>query len=601
MSLQDLTALVVGFTFVVYIGIAVWARANSTSEFYVAGKHVPPIANGMATAADWMSAASFISMAGLIAFLGYEGSMYLMGWTGGYVLLAMLLAPYLRKFGKFTVPEFIGERYDSDLARFVAAMCLIFISFTYVAGQMRGVGIVFSRFLEVKIEVGLAVGMCIVFIYAVLGGMKGITYTQVAQYCVLIFAYTVPAVFISIQLTGNPVPQLALGSTMADGSGYLLLKLDQVLMDLGFNAYTHPFNDSSMINMLAITFALMAGTAGLPHVIVRFFTVPRVEDARRSAAWALVFIALLYTVAPAVGGLARLNLIATVNGTDGTGTAYETMPNWFRTWENSGLIAWYDHNHDGKIQHAAGRAFAGGKPVFDPEARGAAGQRLVTNPGPGDVAEGAPFANEVYVDRDIMVLANPEIAGLPDWVIALIAAGGIAAALSTAAGLLLVISVAVSHDILKSTFAKNLSDKQELTAGRIAAAVSIAIAGYLGSNPPAFVAQVVAFAFGLAASSLFPVILLGIFSTRMNKWGAIAGMLTGLIFTMGYIIYFKGVFIAPMAENVPANWFLGISPEGIGTVGMFLNLTVALTVSQFTTPPPAKIRALVERIRMPEA
>jgi len=600
MSLQDLTALVVGFTFVLYIGIAFWTRANSTSEFYIAGKHVPPLANGMATAADWMSAASFISMAGLIAFLGYEGSMYLMGWTGGYVLLAMLLAPYLRKFGKFTVPEFIGERYDSDLARFVAALCLIFISFTYVAGQMRGVGIVFSRFLEVEIDVGLAVGMGIVFIYAVLGGMKGITYTQVAQYCVLIFAYTVPAVFISIQLTGNPVPQLALGSTMADGSGYLLLKLDQTLMDLGFNAYTHPFNDSSMINVLAITFALMAGTAGLPHVIVRFFTVPHVADARRSAAWALVFIALLYTVAPAVGGLARLNLITTVNGADGTGTPYETMPNWFRTWENSGLIAWYDHNHDGKVQHAAGKAFAGGKPVFDPEARDESGGRLVTNPGPGDVAEGAPFANEIYVDRDIMVLANPEIAGLPDWVIALIAAGGIAAALSTAAGLLLVISVAVSHDILKSTFAKNLTDKQELTAGRIAAAVSIGIAGYLGSNPPAFVAQVVAFAFGLAASSLFPVILLGIFSIRMNKWGAVAGMLTGLIFTMGYIIYFKGVFIAPMAENVPANWLLGISPEGIGTVGMVLNLCVALTVSQCTTPPPAKIRALVERIRLPE-
>ena len=600
MSLQVLTTVVVGFTFVVYIGIAFWARANSTSEFYIAGKHVPPVANGMATAADWMSAASFISMAGLIAFLGYEGSMYLMGWTGGYVLLAMLLAPYLRKFGKFTVPEFIGERYDSDLARFVAALCLIFISFTYVAGQMRGVGIVFSRFLEVDIDVGLAVGMGIVFIYAVLGGMKGITYTQVAQYCVLIFAYTVPAVFISMQLTGNPVPQLALGSAMADGSGYLLLKLDQVLMDLGFNAYTHPFNDSSMINVLAITFALMAGTAGLPHVIVRFFTVPRVEDARRSAAWALVFIALLYTVAPAVGGLARLNLITTVNGAEGTGTAYETMPGWFRTWENSGLIAWYDHNHDGKVQHAAGSAFAGGKPVFDHEARGEAGQRLVTNPGPGDVAADAPFANEIYVDRDIMVLANPEIAGLPDWVIALIAASGIAAALSTAAGLLLVISVAVSHDILKSTFAKNLSEKQELTAGRVAAAVSIAIAGYLGSNPPAFVAQVVAFAFGLAASSLFPVILLGIFSTRMNKWGAVAGMLTGLIFTMGYILYFKGVFIDPMAENVPANWLLGISPEGIGTVGMVLNLCVALTISQFTTPPPAKIRALVERIRLPE-
>ncbi|MYD30205.1 MAG: cation acetate symporter [Nitrospira sp. SB0677_bin_15] len=600
MSLQVLTTVIVGFTFAVYIGIAFWARANSTSEFYIAGKHVPPLANGMATAADWMSAASFISMAGLIAFLGYEGSMYLMGWTGGYVLLAMLLAPYLRKFGKFTVPEFIGERYDSDLARFVAALCLIFISFTYVAGQMRGVGIVFSRFLEVDIDVGLAVGMGIVFIYAVLGGMKGITYTQVAQYCVLIFAYTVPAVFISMQLTGNPVPQLALGSTMADGSGYLLVKLDQVLMDLGFNAYTHPFNDSSMINVLAITFALMAGTAGLPHVIVRFFTVPHVADARRSAAWALVFIALLYTVAPAVGGLARLNLITTVNGPDGTGTAYETMPDWFRTWEHSGLIAWYDHNHDGKVQHAAGRTFAGGKPVFDGDARGESGQRLVTNPGPGNVAEGAPFANEIYVDRDIMVLANPEIAGLPDWVIALIAAGGIAAALSTAAGLLLVISVAVSHDILKSTFAKNLSEQQELTAGRIAAAVSIGIAGYLGSNPPAFVAQVVAFAFGLAASSLFPIILLGIFSTRMNKWGAITGMLTGLIFTMSYILYFKGVFIAPMAENVPANWFLGISPEGIGTVGMLLNLCVALTVSQCTTPPPAKIRALVERIRLPE-
>ncbi len=600
MSLQVLTTVVVGFTFVVYIGIAFWARANSTSEFYIAGKHVPPVANGMATAADWMSAASFISMVGLIAFLGYEGSMYLMGWTGGYVLLAMLLAPYLRKFGKFTVPEFIGERYDSDLARFVAALCLIFISFTYVAGQMRGVGIVFSRFLEVDIDVGLAVGMGIVFVYAVLGGMKGITYTQVAQYCVLIFAYTVPAVFISMQLTGNPVPQLALGADMADRSGALLLKLDRVLIDLGFNAYTHPFNDSSMINVLAITFALMAGTAGLPHVIVRFFTVPHVADARRSAAWALVFIALLYTVAPAVGGLARLNLITTVNGPNGTGTAYETMPGWFRTWENSGLIAWYDHNHDGHVQYAAGQAFARGKPVFAGDARGESGQRLVTNPGPGDVAEGAPFANEVYVDRDIMVLANPEIAGLPDWVIALIAAGGIAAALSTAAGLLLVISVAVSHDILKSTFAKNLSEKQELTAGRIAAAVSIGIAGYLGSNPPAFVAQVVAFAFGLAASSLFPVILLGIFSTRMNKWGAIAGMLTGLIFTMGYILYFKGVFIAPMAENVPANWFLGISPEGIGTVGMVLNLCVALTVSQFTAPPPAKIRELVERIRLPE-
>ena len=594
MSLQDLTALVVGFTFVLYIGIAFWTRANSTSEFYIAGKHVPPVANGMATAADWMSAAS-LSAWRAIAFLGYEGSMT--SWAGpAGTCSGLLLAPYLRTFGNFNRAGIYRRTVDSDLARFVPPG-LIFISFTYVAGQMRGVGIVFSRFLEVQIDVGLAVGMGIVFIYAVLGGMKGITYTQVAQYCVLIFAYTVPAVFISMQLTGNPVPQLALGSTMADGSGDLLLKLDQVLMDLGFNAYTHPFNDSSMINVLAITFALMAGTAGLPHVIVRFFTVPRVEDARRSAAWALVFIALLYTVAPAVGGLARLNLITTVNGADGTGTPYDTMPGWFRTWENSGLIAWYDHNHDGKVQHAAGLAFAGGKPVFDREARGESGQRLVTNPGPGDVAEGAPFANEIYVDRDIMVLANPEIAGLPDWVIALIAAGGIAAALSTAAGLLLVISVAVSHDILKSTFAKNLSDKQELTAGRIAAAVSMSSRGIRVESLPRGPGGRLRFGWPPRPCSRSSCWHLQYTHEQMGRRWPVC---YGLIPTMGYIIYFKGVFVAPMAENVPANWLLGISPEGIGTVGMVLNLCVALTVSQFTAPPSVKIRALVERIRMPE-
>ena len=600
MDLQSLTYLVVGASFALYIGIAFWSRAASTREFYIAGSQVPPIANGMATAADWMSAASFISMAGLIAFLGYEGSIYLMGWTGGYVLLAMLLAPYLRKFGKFTVPDFIGERYYSDAARLVAAICLIFISFTYVAGQMRGVGIVFSRFLEVELDTGLYIGMAVVFVYAVLGGMKGITYTQVAQYCVLIFAYTVPAIFLSLQFTGNPVPQLALGAEMADGSGFLLERLDQILMDLGFSAYTEPFNDSSMINMIAITCALMVGTAGLPHVIVRFFTVPSVRDARKSAAWALIFIALLYTVAPAVGALARLNLINTINGDDGQGVAYESLPGWFKTWENSTLIGWYDHNNDGRVQHAAGSAFEGGKPSFDGELRGDYGQRLTNNPAQTRTEDGAPFANEVYFDRDIMVLANPEIAQLPNWVIALIAAGGIAAALSTAAGLLLVISVAVSHDLLKNTFARQITEKQELMAGRIAAGFAVVIAGFLGLNPPAFVAQVVAFAFGLAASSLFPVILLGIFSKRMNKWGAISGMLSGLVFTMGYIIYFKGVFIEPMAENIADNWLFGISPEGIGSVGMLLNFAVALTVSRFTPEPPAGVQKMVEKIRMPD-
>ena len=603
MSLQTLTYIAVGASFLLYIGIALWSRAKTTAEFYVAGKGVHPIANGMATAADWMSAASFISMAGLIAFLGYEGGVYLMGWTGGYVLLALLLAPYLRKYGKFSVPEFIGDRYYSSAARLVAAVCLIFISFTYVAGQMRGVGIVFSRFLEVDIDTGLYIGMAIVFVYAVLGGMRGITYTQVAQYCVLIFAYTVPAVFLSLQFTGVMLPQIGLGSEMVDGSGPLLEKLDQVIVDLGFSSYTAPFNDMSMVNMAAITLALMVGTAGLPHVIVRFFTVPSVNDARRSAVWALVFIAVLYTTAPAVGALARMNLVDTINGPAQQGVPYIEMPQWFKTWENSGLVAWHDHNGDGRLQHAAGNA-VDGKPKFlgDPDdsaARGQWGQRLLSNPFNGLEAAAAPFSNEVYIDRDIMVLANPEIAGLPNWVIALVAAGGVAAALSTAAGLLLVISVAVSHDILKSTFAKGMNEKQELAAGRIAAAIAIIIAGFLGLNPPAFVAQVVAFAFGLAASSLFPVILLGIFSKRVNKWGAIAGMSVGLIFTMAYIIYFKGVFIAPLAENIPDNWLLGISPEGIGSVGMIVNFMVTLGVSRLTSPPPEDVQAMVERIRQP--
>jgi cation/acetate symporter len=597
MELQTLTYIVVGASFALYIGIAIWAKASSTGEFYVAGKGVHPVLNGMATGADWMSAASFISMAGLIAFLGYGGSVYLMGWTGGYVLLALLLAPYLRKFGKFTVPEFIGDRYYSQTARLVAVICLIFISFTYVAGQMRGVGIVFSRFLEVDILTGLIIGMGVVFIYAVLGGMKGITYTQVAQYCVLIFAYTVPAVFIAIEVTGVVLPQIALGSTVSGSDVYLLDKLDQVVTDLGFTAYTQ--GTKSTIDMFAITVALMVGTAGLPHVIVRFFTVPKVRDARISAGWALLFIALLYTTAPAVGALARLNLIDTVNGADGQGTAYEQMPSWFSTWENSGLLAWYDHNGDGKVQYAAGNAMVG-KPQFDGDKRGEHGERVVTNPSKGEVAKGAPYANELSVDRDIMVLANPEIAGLPNWVIALIAAGGIAAALSTAAGLLLVISAGVSHDIVKGMLAPDISEKQELMIGRISAAVAILIAGYLGANPPAFVAQVVAFAFGLAASSLFPTILMGIFNKRMNKEGAIAGMLTGLLFTMGYILYFKGIFITPMAENIPANWLFGISPEGIGFVGMILNFVVAYVVSKLTAPPPEHIQHIVEDIRIPK-
>ncbi len=577
MPLEMLSYLVVGASFVLYVGIAIWSRARSTGDFYVAGKGVGPVANGMATAADWMSAASFISMAGLIAFLGYDGSVYLMGWTGGYVLLALLLAPYLRKFGKFTVPEFIAERYYSQTARVVAVVCLIFISFTYVAGQMRGVGIVFSRFLSVDIETGLAVGMAVVFFYAVLGGMKGITYTQVAQYCVLIFAYTVPAVFISIQVTGVALPQLAFGGSV-DGAS-LLVRLDQVVSDLGFNAYTD--GAKSTIDVFFITAALMIGTAGLPHVLVRFFTVPKVRDARASAGWALLFIAILYTTAPAVAALARYNLTETIQqGPVGEATSnleYAARPQWFKTWEATGLLTFEDKNGDGRIQY-----YNDANPEFATRA-----------------AQYGWRGNELAVDQDIMVLANPEIAALPNWVIALVAAGAVAAALSTAAGLLLVISAAVSHDIVKGVLMPNVSERAELRAGRASAAAAVLLAGYLGYDPPGFVAQVVAFAFGLAAASLFPVILLGIFSTRLNREGAIAGMLTGLCFTLGYIVYFKGVFVAPFAANVPANWWFGISPEGIGALGAVLNLMVAVSVSRLTSPPPAEVVALVERIRVP--
>ena len=582
MDTRFLIYLFVGLSFALYIAIAVWSRAGTTKDFYVAGGGVHPITNGMATAADWMSAASFISMAGLIAFLGYDGSVYLMGWTGGYVLLALLLAPYLRKFGKFTVPDFIGDRYYSDIARMVAVICLIFISFTYVAGQMRGVGIVFSRFLEVPIDWGVLIGMAIVFFYAVLGGMKGITYTQVAQYCVMIFAYTVPAIFISILITGNPIPQLGLGAEVADGSGtYVLEKLDGVLIDLGFRAYTD--GGKSMIDIFAITAALMVGTAGLPHVIVRFFTVPKASDARISAGWALVFIAILYTTAPAVGAFARLNFIDNVNN-----TAYAQTPDWYKSYENLGLTSWRDKNGDGIMQYGPGDAFVG-KPAYDGERRGENGERLLTN-APTD------NANEVYVDRDSMVLANPEIAGLPGWVIALVAAGGLAAALSTAAGLLLVISSSISHDVMKKTVMPNISDRQELMFARAASIFAILVAGYFGINPPGFVAQVVAFAFGLAAASLFPAILMGIFTKRMNKQGAIAGMAAGLIFTFSYIVYFK--FIAPDLNNA-AHWMFGISPEGIGFIGMFINFAVAFTVAGVTPKPPEDIDRLVDTIRIP--
>ncbi|MDC3267192.1 cation acetate symporter [Gammaproteobacteria bacterium] len=583
MELKTLTYLVVGASFVLYVGIAIWSKAADTKDFYVAGGGVHPLANGMATAADWMSAASFISMAGLIAFIGYDGSVYLMGWTGGYVLLALLLAPYLRKFGKFTVPEFIGERYYSRTARIVAVICLIVISFTYVAGQMRGVGIVFSRFLEVPIGLGLVFGMGIVFVYAVLGGMKGITYTQIAQYCVLIFAYTVPAVFIALQITGSAIPQFAFGSTVQGDSMYLLEKLDQVVTALGFAAYTD--GTKSTFDIFCIAAALMFGTAGLPHVLVRFFTVPKVRDARYSAGWALFFIGLLYLTAPAVGSMARLNLTQTIQtGTVGTETgnlAYEQRPEWFRTWEATGLLQFNDRNGDGRIQYYNDQ-----------------------NPDFASQAESFGWnGNELTVDPDIIVLANPEIALLPNWVIALVAAGGIAAALSTAAGLLLVISAAISHDLLKGVLMPHISERKELLAGRISAAIAIVIAGFLGYYPPAFVAQVVAFAFGLAGASLFPPILLGIFSKRVNKEGAIAGMITGLVFTYGYIEYFKGLFLpwagAPWAENVAENWLFGISPEGIGVVGAFLNFGVTIIVSQMTAKPPIEVGELVEHIRSP--
>ena len=537
MSLQALTYLFVGFSFAIYIAIAIWSRAKSTNDFYIAGKEVNPIANGMATAADWMSAASFISMAGLIAFLGRDGSVYLMGWTGGYVLLALLLAPYLRKFGKYTVPDFIGTRYYSKAARPVAIICLIFISFTYVAGQMRGVGIVFSRFLEVDINTGVIIGMLIVFFYAVLGGMKGITYTQVAQYCVLIFAYLVPAIFISILITNNPIPQLGFGDQISGTSTYLLDRLDKISEELGFNAYTE--NSKTNIDIFFITAALMFGTAGLPHVIVRFFTVPKVSDARKSAGYALIFIALLYTTAPAVSAFAKMNFIDSVHKVE-----YESAPTWFKNWENIGLIAWKDKNEDGVIDYYSGNALEGVKPKYTNE-RGKYNERVVLN------NVDSSNLNEVYIDNDIMVLANPEIAKLPNWVIALVAAGALAAALSTAAGLLLVISASISHDLLKKMIMPKITEKQELFFARCSAAIAIFIAGLFGIYPPGFVAQVVAFAFGLAASTIFPVLFMGIFYKRLNKQGAIAGMLSGLISTSSYIIYFK--FISPDLNN-SNNW-----------------------------------------------
>jgi len=554
MGVQTWTFIIVGFTFLLYIGVAIWARAGSTKEFYVAGGGVSPLANGMATAADWMSAASYLSMAGLISFMGYGGSQYLMGWTGGYVLLALLLAPYLRKFGKFTVPDFIGERYYSSQARIVALICAIFVSFTYVVGQMKGVGVAFARFLEVPFSTGILIGIGIVFFYAVLGGMKGITYTQVAQYCVLIFAFTVPAVFISLQMVGNPIPQIGMGGTMSDGT-YLLDKLNLLSTDLGFTAYTES-GMNNRVNIFFITAALMMGTAGLPHVIVRFFTVPKVKDARISAGYALLFIAILYTTAPAIAAFARTNLIQTVSE-----QPYDGMPQWFKKWEGAELLAFEDKNQDGLIQYVAN-----------------------------------PEINELTIDPDIMVLANPEIANLPAWVIALVVAGGLAAALSTAAGLLLVIATSISHDLLKNYLHPNISEKGELLAARIAIAVAVVAAGLAGMNPPGFVAQVVALAFGLAASSFFPAIVLGIFDKRMNKEGAISGMIVGIVFTSIYIWYFKPQLGGP--GTVEGHWF-GISPEGIGTLGMMINLVVALVVSRMTAPPPQSVQDIVEDIRVP--
>ena len=544
----------VGITFLIYIIIAIVARAGSTKEFYVAGGGVNPIANGMATAADWMSAASFLSMAGLIAFMGFSGGQYLMGWTGGYVLLALLLAPYLRKFGKFTVPDFIGERYYSKNARLVALICALFVSFTYVVGQMKGVGVAFARFLNVPFDTGVLIGIGIVFFYAVLGGMKGITYTQVAQFCVLIFAFTVPAIFISLQMTGNPIPQLGFGSKGTDGV-YLLEKLNLLSKDLGFDSYTS-IDRGNLVNMFFITGALMFGTAGLPHVIVRFFTVPRVKDARISAGWALLFIAILYTTAPAVAVFARTNIINTLSN-----KSYDEVPQWFTNWENTGLLSFEDKNNDGKIQYLADAQL-----------------------------------NELTVDRDIIVLANPEIANLPPWVIGLVVAGGLAAALSTAAGLLLVISTSISHDLLKNYLRPDISEKGELYAARVAIAVAVVAAGLAGLNPPGFVAQVVALAFGLAASSFFPAIILGIFDKRMNRQGAMSGMIIGILFTASYIIYFKPQLGGPGLQE---NFWWGISPEGIGTLGMILNFGIALVVSRLTPPPPKEVVELTERIRTP--
>ena len=564
MDVQTLTYLIVGITFALYIGIAIWSRAGSTKEFYVAGGGVHPVVNGMATAADWMSAASFISLAGIVSFVGYDGSVYLMGWTGGYVLLALLMAPYLRKFGKFTVPDFIGDRYYSQTARTVAVICAIIVSFTYIAGQMRGTGVVFSRFLEVDVDTGVYIGMCVVFFYAVLGGMKGITYTQVAQYCVMIFAFMVPAIFLSIMMTGHIFPQVGFGAELLDAAGnnsgvYLLDKLDGLSTQLGFAEYT--VGSKSMIDVFFICGALMFGTAGLPHVIVRFFTVPRVKDARTSAGWALVFIAIMYTTIPALAAFSRVNMIETINGTDGQGVPHAEAPSWITSWEKTGLIAWDDKNGDGKMSYASGET------------------------------------NEMKIDRDIIVLATPEIANLPAWVLALIAAGGLAAALSTSAGLLLVISTSVSHDLLKKNWMPHISDKKELMYARSAAAIGILIAGYFGIHPPGFVAAVVAIAFGLAASSLFPAITMGIFSKKMNKEGAIAGMIAGLAFSTVYILYFK--FINPTA-NTSDNWLFGISPEGIGLLGMCINFSVAALVCKMTALVPDDVTAMVEAIRFPK-
>lgn len=555
MGIQAWTYILVGITFAIYIGIAVWSRAGSTSDFYIAGKGVSPLANGMATAADWMSAASFISMAGLISFMGYDGAVYLMGWTGGYVLLALLLAPYLRKFGKFTVPDFIGDRYYSNWARTVAVICAVIVSFTYVAGQMRGVGVVFARFLEVPINLGVLIGMAIVFFYAVLGGMKGITYTQVAQYCILIFAYMVPAFFISIQLTGVFMPQAGFGSTMADGSGtYLLEKLNQLNVELGFAQYTD--GSKSMIDVFAITFALMVGTAGLPHVIVRFFTVPKVRDARKSVGYALLFIAILYTTAPAIAAFARVNLIETVSQEE-----YTEVPQWFTNWEKTGLIEFNDKNNDGQIKYVANDQ-----------------------------------QNELTIDQDIMVLANPEIANLPNWVIALVAAGGLAAALSTAAGLLLVISTSISHDLIKKQIKPSISEKGELIWARVSAGFAVVIAGYFGINPPGFVAATVALAFGLAAASFFPAIILGIFDKKMNRKGAISGMVIGILLMLFYMIKYK---LGGFGGGTQEDWWFGISPEGFGTVAMVVNLTVSIVISRLTEDPPEDVQEMVEEIRYP--